>query len=79
MKPKKIKKNFSSFSANEALQALQVSELIRWEMDLPPYQSSSFLPERLRRLENFDLSFSERAKELLIDALCEEVVEKHRV
>ena len=77
MKAKKIKKNFSSFNANEALQELQVNELIRWEIGFQPYQSSPFLPERLRRLENFDLTFSERAKELLIDAFCEEVVEKH--
>lgn len=77
MKTKKIRKNFSSFSANEALQELQVNELIRWEMNFPPYQPSSFLPERLRRLENFDLTFSERAKELLIDAFCEEVIERH--
>jgi hypothetical protein len=77
MKPKKLKKNFSSFNANEALRELQVNELIRWEIEFLPYEPSSFLPERLRRLENFDLTFSERAKELLIDAFCEEVVEKH--
>ncbi len=77
MKTKKLKKNFSSFNANEALQELQVNELIRWEIEFQPYEPSSFLPERLRRLENFDLTFSERAKELLIDAFCEEVVEKH--
>lgn len=77
MKAKPIRKNFSSFDANEALQELQVTELIRWEIETPPYQPSAFLPERLRRLENFDLSFSERAKELLIDAFCEEIVENH--
>ena len=77
MKAKKIRKNFSSFSANEALQELQVNELIRWEIDFQPYQPSPFLAERLQRLESFDLTFSERAKELLIDALCEEVIGKH--
>ncbi|CAK0741501.1 conserved hypothetical protein [Gammaproteobacteria bacterium] len=76
---KKIRKNFSSFNANEALQALQINELFRWEIEIEikPYKPSHFLAERLRRLENFDLIFSERAKELLIDALCEEVIEKH--
>jgi len=77
MNTKKSKKNFSSFTANAALQALQINELIRWTIDLKPYQASTFLAERLHRLENFDLTGSERAKELLIDALCEEVIERH--
>src|SRR2546421_12772156 len=77
MKALKTKKHFSSFDANEALRELQVDELIRWEIDFQPYQPSAFLPERMRRLENFDLTVSERAKELLIDALCEEVVDQH--
>lgn len=77
MKAKKVKKNFSSFTASEALQELSVNELLRWEIPIPTFQPSAFLPERLRRLENFDLTFSERAKELLIDAFCEEVVEQH--
>jgi len=77
MSIKKSKKNFSSFTANAALQALQINELIRWNIELKPYQASAFLAERLRRLENFDLTGSERAKELLIDALCEEVIERH--
>jgi len=76
---KKSRRNFSSFNANEALRFLQIDELIRWEIeiDIKPYQPSLFLAERLRRLENFDLIFSERARELLIDALCEEVIENH--
>jgi hypothetical protein len=77
MKTRKSKKNFSSFTAAEALQELNVSELLRWDVAIPVFQPSAFLPERLRRLENFDLTFSERAKELLIDAFCEEVVEQH--
>lgn len=77
MKAKKTRKNFSSFDANQALQELHVTELLRWKLTIKPYQPSKFLPERLRRLENFDLTFSERAKELLIDAFCEEVIENH--
>lgn len=77
MSAKKTKKNFSSFDANQALQELKVTELIRWKINVKPYHPSPFLPERLRRLENFDLTFSERARELLIDAFCEEVIEKH--
>ena len=77
MKPKKVKKNFSSFTASEALQELNVSELRRWEIAIPAYQPSAFLPERLRRLENFDLVSSDRAKALLLDAYCDEVIVYH--
>ncbi len=78
MKSRKAKKNFSSFTLNEALQELQVLKLERWEIPLQPYQVSSFFSERLRRLENFDLVFSEQAKGLLIDAICEEVLIRHQ-
>jgi len=77
-KAMKAKRKFSSFDANEALKMLQVEELVPWEIEFRSFQPSPFFPERLRRLENFDLSFSERAKELLIDALCEEVIEQHQ-
>ncbi len=77
-KTKKAKRNFSSFTLPEALQELQLSELLRWEIQAQPFQASAFLDERLRRLErNFDLVFSESAKELLIDAYCEEVIDRH--
>ena len=78
MKSRKAKKNFSSFTLNEALQELQILKLERWEIPLLPYQVSSFFSEHLRRLENFDMVFSERAKELLIDAICEEVLVNHQ-
>lgn len=78
VKTKKVKRNFSSFSLQEALQELQVSKLVRWEIQAPPLPASAYLDERLRRLEGyFDLVFSERAKELLIDAYCEEVIPRH--
>ncbi len=77
-KAKKARRNFSSFTLPEALQELQLSELLRWEIQPQPFQASAFLDERLRRLErNFDLAFSESAKELLIDAYCEEVIDRH--
>lgn len=77
-KASKTERQFSSFDANEALKELQVEVLYRWEIDFRSFQPSSFFPERLRRLENFDLTFSERAKELRIDAFCEEGIEKHQ-
>lgn len=75
MKPRK--KNFSSFDANSALRMLGIDELQRWEIQAPPYHPGPFLAERLRRLEHFDLTGSEAAKELLIDALCEEAIVNH--
>ena len=75
--PRKHKKRFSGFTANLALEKLQVDRLIPWHLETKPYQPSPFLAERLRRLENFDLSFSERSRELLIDAFCEEVIDHY--
>jgi len=74
----KAKRQFSSFDANEALKMLQVEELVPWEIEFRPFEPSPFFSERLRRLENFDRTVSARAKEMLIDALCEEVIEKHQ-
>lgn len=74
----KKRKNFASFDSNEAFKKLHIQELTRWKIDFQPMQPSAFFQERLRRLEeHFDLTISERAKELLIDAICEEVVEHH--
>jgi len=72
------KKRFSGFTAQQALEKLQVDRLIPWPIEAKPYEPSPFLAERLRRLENFDLSFSERSRELVIDAFCEEVIDRHR-
>ena len=76
-KAKKARRKFSDFNAAEALKLLQVTELFLWEIDYQPLPPSPFFLERLRRLKNFDLVYSQRAKELLIDAFCEEVAEQH--
>lgn len=72
------KRRFSGFTAQQALEKLRIDRLIPWQIDAKSYEPSPFLEERLRRLENFDLSFSERSRELLIDAFCEEVIDRHR-
>ena len=43
-----------------------------------PHRPSAFFQESLQRLEVFDLETSERSKELLIDAVCAEVMQKHQ-
>ncbi len=77
MKAKKTKKNFSSFTTDEAFQELQLRELQEWKIKAKPFQTSPFLDQHLRRLRSFDLTSSESAKELLIDAFCQEVLEQH--
>jgi len=77
MKKPTKKKNFSRFTPKEAFKELKLKELIRWKIDFQPLEPSQFFQTRLQRLENFDLSISEKAKELLIDAICEEVIQQH--
>ena len=71
------RRNFSSFNANEALKKLSVEQLLRWAIDFDPIMPTSFFQQRMQRLNQFDLIGSERAKELLIDAFCEEAIQRH--
>ncbi len=73
----KAKRKFSSFDYAAAFKELGIEELIRWEVAFQPQPPSDFFKERWRRLEVFDLTISERAKELLIDALIEEVIQAY--
>lgn len=75
MKPKK---NFSSFNWTSAFKELGIEVLLRWEVEFQPQPPSDYFKERWRRLEVFDLTNSERAKELLIDAIIEEVIQPYR-
>jgi flagellar biosynthesis regulator FlbT len=77
MKTQTKKKNFSRFTLKEALKQLQIEELIRWQIEFKPFKPSEFFQTRLQRLEKFDLTISEKAKELLVDAICEEVILQH--
>lgn len=72
---RKKKRNFSSFDLAEAFKELGLTSLLKWEIDVPSVTPSDFYHERLRRLEaHFDLATSERAKELLIDTICDEAL-----
>lgn len=77
MKNTTKRKNFSRFKINEAFKQLQINDLMKWSIDFQPLEPSSFFQTRLQRLEKFDLTISEKAKELLVDAICEEVIQQH--
>ncbi len=74
----KAKKNFSSFDWASAFKELGIEVLLHWEVEFQPMPPSDYFKERWRRLEVFDLTNSERAKELLIDAIIEEVIQPYR-
>ena len=79
MKKKSAKKrNFSSFDLAGAFKELNLTRLIEWNIDAQPVAPSEFYFERLRRMqEAFDITASERGKEVLIDAICEEALTHH--
>ena len=70
----KAKRNFSGMSLKETMILLQQSDFKLWEIDAPPRPPSAFLQEALRRFDAFNLTNSEAAKLLLIDALLVEIV-----
>jgi hypothetical protein len=73
----KGKRKFSSFSYDEALKTLGIEVLLPWELKVSPAPLTEFFKRRLQRLDGFELMNSERGKELLIDAFCEEALEAH--
>lgn len=78
-KEKKIKKkNFASFTYQEAFKKLNLTELLPWEISVESVEPSEFFQERLQRLECFDLQRYEESKKLLIDALCEEAIQPYK-
>lgn len=76
-KPVKKKRKFSSFSLADAVNFLKIEKFIDWKLEFQPLPASDFFNEKMRRLQRFDLTQSEPAKELLIDAVCEEVIQRH--
>ena len=49
----------------------------RWQIEAPPRPPSEHLREDLRRLESFDIEFTEVGRIMLIDTLFVEVVPNH--
>ena len=74
----KHKKQFSNFTQREAFELLGIENLREWTIPATPMPPAPFFQERMTRLQAaFDLSSSEHAKELLIDAVCEEAILSH--
>ena len=72
---KKRKLNFSNFDRTKALKFLGIEQLQQWTLTPDNTAPSSFFAQRLARLqETFDLTTSEKAKELIVDAFCEEAI-----
>ena len=76
-KTRKEKRKFSSFTPQEAMRWLGLKELTKWQLECLPLAPTPFFAERMRRLEHFDLIATEDAKELVIEAICEDVLEHH--
>lgn len=75
---RKEKRKFSSFTPQEAMKWLGLKELAKWEIEFTPLAPTPFFAERMRRLEHFDLIATEHAKEMVIEAICEDVLERHQ-
>lgn len=73
----KKKRKFTSFSLDEALIFLKIKRLAIWELEFRMLPASSFFQEKMRRLDGFAVGNNESGKELLIDAVCEEIVTRH--
>lgn len=75
---KSRKRNFSSFDYASAFKELGIENLQTWDFAFAPVASSDLFPRILQRLNRtFALVGSERAKELIIDAVFGEAGEQH--
>lgn len=71
------KRKFSEYKLQEALQQLGLSDLLPWDIQAEALSPSDFFHEHLYRLKrHFDLDSYEESKKLLIDALCDEAINR---
>jgi hypothetical protein len=69
------KRNFSSFRYRDAFKQLNITQLIPWHIEYNPIGPSDFFQQHLQRLKRFDLTTSEEAKKLMIDAILAEAIQ----
>ena len=74
-KPAKQKRNFSSFSIDDAFREVAVEIVLEWQIKFEPIAPSDFFVEKMRRMQRFDTKRSEDAKKLIIDAFFEEALQ----
>ena len=72
-----MKYNFADLTLKDVMQMLHQLDFTPWQLAAPPRLPSDFLQEALRRFDAFNLTNSEAAKLLLIDALFAEIVPLH--
>jgi hypothetical protein len=70
----KERRNFSSFTLKEAMQLLGVEVMLPWAIEATPRPPSALFLDHLQRLRVFDTARTERSKELLVDAYCQEAL-----
>ncbi len=71
----KQKRDFSSFDLDQAFEEVGVRKVFEWQLDFKLFEPTGFFYERLQRLRRFDVSRSEDAKKLIIDAFLEEALQ----
>jgi len=70
------KKPFNKYSLTEAYEFLHLRDPIAWDIPFEVIEPSAFFQEELRRIEVFDTESSERGKEVLIDAILQEALNR---
>jgi len=69
------RKRFSSFTLAEALELIKINQFQEWRPDVKTVTPSAFYQATYHKLKiHFDLSLSEAAKSLLIDAILLEAI-----
>ncbi len=68
------RRNFSSFSLDNALREVSVKKLQPWELETRIIEPSPFFSMANERLKQFDTRSNERGRELVIDAIFAEAI-----
>ena len=72
------KKPFNKYTLTEAYAYLHVTQVIPWEIAFTQIEPSAIFQAELERLQAFDVTFSERGKEVLIDTILQEALSRRK-
>ncbi|CAK0766966.1 conserved hypothetical protein [Gammaproteobacteria bacterium] len=70
------KKPFNKYSLVEAYAYLHIRQVIPWQISYSPIEPTAIFQAELGRLQAFDVTFSERGKEVLIDTILQEALSR---